>query len=313
MKRELLRLFDVTRRAAAVASAFNNVSRCDPEVFRCIDALKELKDFPATPTVVDSIQLTRKLFPLTKHPNIKIRTAASDVVQVWNDRISAIKELEKSLSDHHQDTRETKTIVRGSLVIRLKLPRKPTAATSDAATMFPAHEKVSLISPCNNDISRLKLPRKPTTAKSEAATMFPAHKKVSLTSPGNTDISRDKVRELVKDSLDKAVAEAGGATEIDPRNLATMIESVMFKSMGSFNGPNKLKYRSILFNLKDPKNPDFRRKVLRGKVTPEAFVSMTTEEMASHQRRKENQQIRKKALSKKHIEVEYQEPQEMDP
>ncbi|KAF5726845.1 transcription elongation factor A protein 1 [Tripterygium wilfordii] len=266
------------RSAAAAASAINNVSSCGPEVFRCIDALKQLKDFPATPTVVESIQLTRKLFPLTKHPNIKIRTAASAVVQMWNNRISANKESKKSLSDHHQDTKETKTVVRGSLVIRLKLPRKPIAEKSDAATMFPAH------------------------------------KKVSLTSPRNTDISRDKVRKLVLDSLDnKAVAEASGATVIDPSVLATTIESVMFKAMGSFNGPNKLKYRSILFNLKDPKNPDFRSKVLRGKVSPEALVSMTAEEMASHQRQKESKQIRKKALSKKHIEVEYQEPQEMDP
>jgi transcription elongation factor S-II len=40
----------------------------------------------------------------------------------------------------------------------------------------------------------------------------------------------------------------------------------MFERMGLFNGTKQLKYRSILFNMKDPKNPDLRRKVLLGQI-----------------------------------------------
>ncbi|KAF5741643.1 transcription elongation factor A protein 1 [Tripterygium wilfordii] len=262
MEIEFLGLIDVTRKAAVAASALNRVSPCGPEVFRCLDALKRLEDFLATPNLVETTLLPKMLFPLTKHPILKIRNAAVALIQKSkNRRCSDYQDSKQSkkIVRGNDDTRETKTVVRGSLVIRLKLPRKPTEPN-----------------PCN------------------------------------IDISGDKVREVVLDSLSKAVAEAGGESEIDPTVLATKIESMMFKAMGSFNGPNKLMYRSILFNLKDPKNPDLRRKVLRGKVTPEEVVSMTAEEMVSHQRRRENKQIRKNALSKKHIEVEDPEPQEMD-
>ncbi|KAF5726828.1 transcription elongation factor A protein 1 [Tripterygium wilfordii] len=270
MERELLRLIDVARRTAMAASAINNVSHCEAEVFRCLDALKRLQDFPMTPSLIESTQ--GELFPLTKHPIVKIRTATVSLISKLKNTVSDAKQDKKIIDD----TRETKTIVRGNLVIRLKLHRKPTAPTCDSATMSPTQ------------------------------------KKASPTNPGNIDISRDKVREVVQDSLSKAVAENGRVSEINPSVLATKIESVMYKMMGSFNGPKKLRYRSILFNLKDPKNPDLRRKVLHGKVTPEALVSMTTEEMASRQRRKEYKQIRKNALAKKHIEAKNPEQQEME-
>ena len=54
--------------------------------------------------------------------------------------------------------------------------------------------------------------------------------------------------------------------------------------------------RSIIFNLKDDKNPDFRRRVLLGEIKPEEIVSMTADDMASDARKRENEGIREKAL-----------------
>ncbi|KAK8549344.1 hypothetical protein V6N13_009020 [Hibiscus sabdariffa] len=69
----------------------------------------------------------------------------------------------------------------------------------------------------------------------------------------------------------------------DPIRVAVAVESVMFMKMGKSNGngTHKFKFRSIMFNIKDPKNPDLRRKVLLGEVKPERLVTMATEEMAS--------------------------------
>lgn len=39
--------------------------------------------------------------------------------------------------------------------------------------------------------------------------------------------------------------------------------------------------RAILFNLRDPDNPDFRRRVLSGEVQPERVSMMDSVEMAS--------------------------------
>jgi transcription elongation factor S-II len=51
-----------------------------------------------------------------------------------------------------------------------------------------------------------------------------------------------------------------------------------------------------MFNLKDDKNPDFRRRVLLGEIMPEKIVGMTADDMASDARKKENEYIREKAL-----------------
>jgi len=41
------------------------------------------------------------------------------------------------------------------------------------------------------------------------------------------------------------------------------------------------KFRTIQFNLKDPKNPDLRNQIISGGIKPHKLVTMTTEEMAS--------------------------------
>ncbi|XAR68702.1 hypothetical protein NMG60_11000049 [Bertholletia excelsa] len=115
------------------------------------------------------------------------------------------------------------------------------------------------------------------------------------------DALRDKIRELVSEALSKVVGEVDEEIKdevdaCDPFQVAVAVESVMFEKMGRSNGAQKVKYRSIVFNLKDPKNPDLRRKVLLGEVKPERLINMTPEEMASDERQRENKQIKEKAL-----------------
>ncbi|GMH05010.1 hypothetical protein Nepgr_006850 [Nepenthes gracilis] len=116
------------------------------------------------------------------------------------------------------------------------------------------------------------------------------------------DVNRDKMRELLFEALSRVSSEADAAIvreevdACDPIRVAVSVESTMFETWGGSTGANKLKYRSTIFNLKDPKNPDFRRKVLLGQFRPEKIVTLTPEEMASDQRRAENQQIKDKAL-----------------
>ncbi|GJW31433.1 RNA-dependent RNA polymerase 6 [Tanacetum coccineum] len=54
--------------------------------------------------------------------------------------------------------------------------------------------------------------------------------------------------------------------------------------------------RSIMFNIKDPKNQDFRRKVLLGYVKPERILELTPKEMVSTERQMEIGKIKWKAL-----------------
>jgi hypothetical protein len=41
----------------------------------------------------------------------------------------------------------------------------------------------------------------------------------------------------------------------------------MFRQNGGVNARYKAKYRSLIFNMRDPNNPDLRRRVLSGEIT----------------------------------------------
>ena len=76
------------------------------------------------------------------------------------------------------------------------------------------------------------------------------------------------------------------------------LESTLFKNMGPSRGTKTaVQHRAILFNVKDPKNPDFRRKLLLGEVKPETLVTMLSEEMASDERQRQTNQIREAAFA----------------
>ncbi|CAI9087758.1 OLC1v1021050C1 [Oldenlandia corymbosa var. corymbosa] len=125
---------------------------------------------------------------------------------------------------------------------------------------------------------------------------IPVGRKASL---GETDKIRDKIREDLAKSLSKVASEvdekgeeAAKVSSCDPLNVAAMVETELFRAWGSCSRTNKAKYWSVMFNLKDDKNPDFRKKVLLGEFSPESISQLTAKDMASQARKLENEQIR---------------------
>lgn len=118
----------------------------------------------------------------------------------------------------------------------------------------------------------------------------------------NNEAFREKVRKLVYEALSKVSSEAKDdnirnlVKQRDLVDISGSVERVMFEKWGKFNGEMKNKYRSLLFNLKDPRNPDLRRKVVLGEVKPEMLVKMNAEELASDERQQQYQWIKQKAL-----------------
>jgi transcription elongation factor S-II len=117
----------------------------------------------------------------------------------------------------------------------------------------------------------------------------------------SNDSIRDKIRESLCQAFSKVSEEADEDIQdevnaCDPIRVAVSIESLLFENWGGSQGAQKAKYRSLIFNLRDGNNPDFRRRVLLGYVKPEMLIEMNTADMASDKRRKENQKIEEKAL-----------------
>lgn len=53
----------------------------------------------------------------------------------------------------------------------------------------------------------------------------------------------------------------------------------------------KRRIQTLFLNLKDKKNPDLRRRVIQGEITTDRLATMETKEMASEERRKEDQAL----------------------
>ncbi|XP_056413319.1 transcription elongation factor A protein 3-like isoform X2 [Hyla sarda] len=93
------------------------------------------------------------------------------------------------------------------------------------------------------------------------------------------DSVRDKCVEMIASALktDDDYKTFG----VNCEKIAWEIEESIYKEMKATDMKYRNRIRSRISNLKDPKNPNLRRNVLCGMVSPQNIATMTAEEMAS--------------------------------
>ncbi|XP_067386817.1 transcription elongation factor A protein 3 isoform X2 [Emydura macquarii macquarii] len=93
------------------------------------------------------------------------------------------------------------------------------------------------------------------------------------------DSVRDKCIEMISASLkmDDDYKQFG----VNCDKMASEIEDHIFQELKSTDMKYRNRVRSRISNLKDPKNPNLRRNVLNGAISPSLIARMTAEEMAS--------------------------------
>ncbi|CAJ1051365.1 death-inducer obliterator 1-like isoform X6 [Xyrichtys novacula] len=94
---------------------------------------------------------------------------------------------------------------------------------------------------------------------------------------------RQNIRRSLTDILFKRVSDSDDLkmTESEVGRLAVAIEKEMFNLCLSTDSKYKNKYRSLMFNLKDPKNKGLFYRVVGGEVTPFRLVRLSAEELLS--------------------------------
>ncbi|XP_006365333.1 transcription elongation factor TFIIS-like [Solanum tuberosum] len=309
MERELVELFEKVKQAAD-AAAVDGAGDSSPEESRCLDVLKQLKKFPVNYQVLVSSQVGKRLRQLTKHPREKIQALASDVVQNWKNII--VRETLKNKNSNGVNGESVKDESAGATA----------TATANGATKSQRAESVKV-----EKVSRVddvKVERMTSKIEEVVKTESPFAEKnvgrviVLKTEKSSSNVAsaappklgaliyckdsvRDKVRELLAEALCKVSGEVDEeltdeVNACDPYRVAVQVETAMFEKWGRSSGAQKFKYRSIMFNIKDQNNQDFRRKVLLGKFPPRTITDLTPEEMASEERQKQNEKIKEKAL-----------------
>jgi len=265
-EKELVELFEKVQKAAD--KAITN----EAEEQRCLDALKALRAVPVTMSVLVSTQVGKRLRHLTKHPQESICVLATGLLDSWKKVVTTETLANNGNKATKSEDKQSKTIKvevnavkQGSVKVENK-PKEEEASISNKKVSSSSNgpPKLTSMIKCNNTV-------------------------------------RDRMRELLHEAFSKVGNEAEGDNLVrvnacDPVRVAVSVETLMFEKLGLSTGAQKLKYRSIMFNLKDANNPDLRRRVLLGEIKPEKLIVMTAEEMASDQRKLENKQIKDKAL-----------------
>lgn len=248
-----------------------------------------------------SFQVGKRLRQLTKHPRKKIQSLAAELVEIWKNII--VEETLKNKKNGSLDTKES-------------FKSEHVAETSDKKVQRVNSIKVEKHQSSEKKVNNVVKVEKREHTKVEHVTKQENKQTSDANKPNRSnniappkltslvyckDPVRDKIRELLSEALCKVPGEIDDdlkdeVDNCDPYRVAVSVESAMFEKWGRSNGAQKFKYRSIMFNIKDPKNPDFRRKVLFGHVTPERILELTPEEMASTERQMENVKIKEKAL-----------------
>lgn len=266
VEKELMELFEKAKKAADKAITD------EAEEQRCLDALKALRTVPVTMGVLVSTQVGKHLRNLTRHPQENICALATGLLDSWKKVVTSetiANNGNKAIKSEDKQSKSIKVEVTTVKRESVKVEKKPKEEEASIGS-----KKVS---------SSSNGPPKLTT-------MIKCN-----------DAVRDKIREILHEAFSKVVNEAEGENLVrvnacDPVRVAVIVETLMFEKLGRSTGTQKLKYRSIMFNLKDVNNPDLRRRVLLGDIKPEKLIVMTAEEMASDQRKLENKQIKDKAL-----------------
>ncbi|XP_074161424.1 SPOC domain-containing protein 1 isoform X2 [Sminthopsis crassicaudata] len=96
---------------------------------------------------------------------------------------------------------------------------------------------------------------------------------------------RSAVAESLREVLLKRLQEPANLTvgEETVRGIAANIEAAIFDLMQCTDYRYKTKYRSLVFNLRDPRNKDLFLQVIRGDITPQGLVRMSATELASQE------------------------------
>ncbi|KAL2541857.1 Transcription elongation factor TFIIS [Abeliophyllum distichum] len=293
MEKELTELFEAVKKAADAAE--NSPGEED----RCLDALKRLKRFPVNYQVLVSTQVGKRIRQLTKHRSDKIKALTSDVVKIWKGII--ITETMKNKNG----TVENDESVKAEGVHGSGIPNSVKIMTSETPSTVKKVEKVEVQTANNAAGESIHVEKKVKEEKSRNEVRKQAADPVGppkLTSIIYCkDSLRDKIREMLAEALCKVSSEVNDdlrdeVNASDPYRVAVLVETAMFEEWGKSNGAQKFKYRSLMFNIKDQKNPDFRRKVLLGHIEPHGILKLTPEEMASDDRQMENEKIKQKKL-----------------
>ncbi|XP_029974715.1 transcription elongation factor A protein 2 [Salarias fasciatus] len=210
-----------------------------------LDLLQELKSAEMSLETLQATRVGMSVNAVRKESSdTEVQTLAKALIKSW-----------KKLLEGKSEDKEKK-----------KEASSPSSTSSDSAPAKQGSKTPEESPPAPN------APPSSASAPPARVASFPA-------APVTSDSVRNKCRELLVSALqtDDDYRTIG----VDCVSLAAQIEDEIYQEFKSTDVKYKTRLRSRISNLKDQKNPDLRRNVLGGTISPQRIASMTAEEMAS--------------------------------
>ncbi|NP_001139934.1 transcription elongation factor A protein 1 [Salmo salar] len=227
-----------------------------------LDLLKELRAVPMTLELLQSTRIGMSVNAIRKQStDDEVTSLAKALIKSWKKLLDEPGGGDKSLEEKRKESSTPTSLV------------SPTQGSPE-----PREE--------SNDSS----------SKNEPVDVMPSISLISTfpQAPSTSDSVRIKCREMLSQAL-----QAGDdyiAIGADCDQLAAQIEEYIFCEFKNTDPKYKNRVRSRIANLKDIKNPNLRKSVLCGNVSPDRMAKMTAQEMASDELKLIRKNLTKEAI-----------------
>ncbi|XP_032810799.1 transcription elongation factor A protein 1-like isoform X1 [Petromyzon marinus] len=223
-----------------------------------LDLLKELKSIPMTLDVLQSTRIGMSVNAVRKQSSDdEVTSLAKSLIKSWKKLLDGADGAKSGDKDKGLST-------------------TPPPSSQDS---MDGEEESSGSGVCKSESG--KSPGTPV------ATCFPR-------APITGDSVRMKCRELISAAL--KTNDDYNIFGTDCEEVSAQIEEFIFQEMKNTDMKYKNRVRSRISNLKDVKNPELRKNVLCGNITPEKIARMTAEEMASDELKEIRKAMTKEAI-----------------
>lgn len=249
--------------------------------------LQQLRtDVKATEELLKTTKIGLAVGKLRSNDNKEISSLAKELVKKWRDDIGARSGATAPAAAKGVDKSASPATV----------PAKPSPAPTPAPPASSTSTSTS---------ASASAPSKPPLATNGSSSsvnhamspplLAPSVVRTTKTDNVDTKITDDKTRnkciELVYDSL--ALDSAADSSLILQRS--TDLESATHRNISDVSA-YRAKMRSIYLNLKDKNNPDLRAAVVSGAIDGKLLWSMSVQDLASAEKKKELAALTKEAL-----------------
>ncbi|EMD35725.1 hypothetical protein CERSUDRAFT_115683 [Gelatoporia subvermispora B] len=234
----------------------------DEEIVTILNTLK--KEAKITESILRESKAGLAVGKLRSHQSKDVADLAKEIVKKWKTEVEKEKQANGGASKSAASAKPS------------AMRKASTASTTTSQT--PSTPMTPTMSTSG---SGAKMDHR--TAKSDGV-------KIEVTG----DKTRDKCAELIYDAL----AFDSGAPSEQILSRAKAIESTVLSQFNGTNAEYKAKIRSLFVNLKDKNNPSLRESVVAGDLPVQRFCKMSSQEMASEERKAADNRIMEENLFK---------------